>query len=925
MALSGEKRLVVVGHPGAGKTTFVKHIVYKWANAVESNQKNTMLHQFVFVIPIILRLVKPGSTLTDILIQQLPLSKLDICVLQHALKQSSLLMLILDGYDEITCQGVIQKIIRKEKLPNATVVITTRPHGLSLIHQLGYGIVQLLVEIIGFNSKQIQFYIDKFMLANGQESQDTLFKQISTNNRLLKLGESPTRLEIICFVWLIHGNLGDGLSDLYQLLLIALLRHKERKTSTTMEVQEEMSDQELLQKYHPFLLKLSKMANKWDENGYIQAIFQHDQLLQYLGTDIENAKHLGCIVKYNPSKSEERSDWSFTHLTLQYYFVAYFLSHSTVQDALLFSESCSPNEHMDTIRGIMQFLCLMEAKIANTILKSYTKMISGKNECLKLQKFLCELVNEYKSLADINIPLPKYVLWTKEQDIKSLMILTQSDKANNHKSMKYLEIKRIDNEMKKCDLSYVENISMTLRHPHELGIMSELLKKASRLKNMNLVLRNKTSNDEVEKLLENVPKHVNKISVNGHNSIKAVGKVISTFPHVSSLYLTDRSQSTGQLGSPWTNIIDGFSNVDSIVVEQNLFDESLFFSNFPGYLMLHFFERGDNFDILREKLLADFTCRMRFLLFLGYRNNIKYLNLSGLNKKHNNLTAQGDVIGLLLVRTSAIEVLKLNFCNLNSHFLSSMALEIARQNRHLVLKKLSMSGNNLKGAGDKLANVLRFTPKLTELELCDSQLDDEDFDQLDPERSQIPKLKLLNVSGNALESSSSKGFHNILHNKPELTVLSMGWCNIDAKITESIFPDTHLQRLEELDLHYNHLGNSGLSSLAYHMSKMPSLKILNLSRCGCSDADELVMLCGFIPPLLEELDVRSNLFDKDIVKVREITYASLYSLVIIYPCILQDIFLYKYYTDTWFLERSSLLKFGIEFQIIMGEKGMLKT
>ena len=872
MDVSGEKRLVVVGHPGAGKTTFVKHIVYKWANAVEINQKNTTLHRFVFVIPIILRLVKPRSTLTDILTQQLPLSKLDICVIQHALKQSSLLMFILDGYDEITCQGIIQKIIRKEKLPNATVVITTRPHGLSLIHQLGYGVVQLLVEIIGFNSKQIQIYIDKFMSANGQEAQDTLFKQISANNRLLKLGESPTRLEIICFVWLIHGNLGDSLSDLYQLLLIALLRHKERKTNRTREVQEEMSDRELLQKYHPFLMKLSVMANKWDENGYIQAIFRHDQLLQYLGPDIENAKHLGCIVKYNPSKSEERSDWSFTHLTLQYYFVAYFLSHSTVQDALLFSKCCSPNEHMDTVRGIMQFLCLMEAEIANTILQSYTKMISGKNECLKLQTFLCELVYEYKSLADINIPLPEYVLWTKEQDINSLMILTQSDKTNNHKSMKYLEIKRIDNEMKKYDLSYVENISMTLRHPHELGVMSELLKKASRLKNMNLVLRNTTSiDDEVEKLLENVPKRVNKISVNGHNTIQAVGKVISTFQHVSSLYLTDKSRSTGQLGSPWTSVIPGIANVDNIVIEQNSLDASFFFSSeFHGNLMLHFLERGEDFDILRENLKdsSRCTCNMRFLLFSRHMNNIKHLNLSGLNNKHNDLTAQGDVIGLLLVRTSAIEVLKLNFCNLDPHFLSSMAFEIRRKNRHLVLKSLSMSGNNLKGGGYELTCVLRFTPNLTELELGDSQLDDEDFDQFNPKRSQISKMKLLNVSGNALERSCSKGFHNILNNKPQLAVLNMGWCSIDDSIIDSIFSDTHLKSLEHLDLRYNDLGNGGLGSLASHMSRMPSLKILNLSRCECSDADELVMLCGSIPPLLEELDVRSNPFDKDIVKVK---------------------------------------------------------
>ena len=860
MNVSEETRLVVIGHPGAGKTTFVKHIVYKWAKSTgsRSNERNATLHRFLFVFPIILRLVKPGSTLMDILIQQLPLNKLDICIIQHVLKQSSQLMFVFDGYDEITCQGIIQKVIRKEEFPNATVIITTRPHGLPLIQQLGYGAVQMVVEIIGFNSKQIQIYIEKFMKANMQQDQDKLFRHLSKNERLLKLAESPTRLEIICFVWLTRGDLGEKLSDLYQTFLISLLKHMERKNLLVSPL-EKISDKGLLQKYHKFLMKLSEMANTWDENGNLQAIFGHDQLVEHLGDDLETAKQLGCIMKYNPSKSEETSDWSFTHLTLQYYFIAYFLSQSTDIEAGQFAKRHSPIELMDTIKGIMQFLCSMKADTANTILQCYAKMVSLKKECLKLQKFICQLVNEYKTIADINIPLPEYILWTQEQDTKSLMILSHSDKTNKHRNMKYLDVKRLTNAMNQIDLSYVPNVYMKLRHPEEFQIMANSIKTASELKQLELVASQiDHGHDEFETLLFSVPKGINELRVSGYKVLKPVSKVVSSLQCICRLHIKDNTENTGQVESCLSEAISCFTDTD-VSVKQELLDSSLFSTPCQGILNLNFFgTRKEDLDELNLKTMK---------LDNDSMSNVKSLNLSGKISRQNDLSSQGGAIGLILTKLLKMETLKMDFCKFDEVTLCQMIDRLAEKNISLSLKCLTMNGNRLKNGGAKLGQFLNFSPELERLELSDSQLEDADFNQITRKQSLIPKLQQLNVSGNVFQEKSSMEFCGFLHNKSKLTVINLGWCNLDASTTDSIFKKTRLQKLEQLDLRFNHLGGGGLRSLAYHLSEMPSLKILNLSRCGCSNADELVMLCGCIPPTMEELDVRSNLFDKDIIKV----------------------------------------------------------
>ena len=73
-------------------------------------------------------------------------------------------MLILDGYDELTetqrnFDSVIQRLLRRELLPLATLVVTSRPHSTITLDSDFHQSVDQHVEVLGFTAENIEEYI----------------------------------------------------------------------------------------------------------------------------------------------------------------------------------------------------------------------------------------------------------------------------------------------------------------------------------------------------------------------------------------------------------------------------------------------------------------------------------------------------------------------------------------------------------------------------------------------------------------------------------------------------------------------------------------------------------------------------------------------------------------------------------------------
>ena len=110
----------------------------------------------------------------------------------------------------------------------------------------------------------------------------------------------------------------------------------------------------------------------------------YSELEEHLGEYLQDGIDLGCIVKYNPSSNLDESDWMFTHLSLQEFFLAYHLAN-TGDDK--------------EITVIISFLCGLNPGCANKILQTCVKSMTHEQECESLLSYLKDLIPYYRSIS----------------------------------------------------------------------------------------------------------------------------------------------------------------------------------------------------------------------------------------------------------------------------------------------------------------------------------------------------------------------------------------------------------------------------------------------------------------------------------------------------------------------------------------------
>ena len=191
------------------------------------------------------------------------------------------------------------------------------------LRHLGSQAVEGVAKILGFKNEQIQEYIRLFYEninepAKGQKLYEHL---INGKPFFLELARTPIRLEMICIVWSVREDLGEHLVDLYIRYIQYLLDHLEVRRELLRRTPENC----IMNAYKPLLLRIASLANSWGRIGKLQTVMSYSYLEERMAGYLQDAIELGCIVKYNPSSNLTISDWMFTHLSLQEYFLAYHL------------------------------------------------------------------------------------------------------------------------------------------------------------------------------------------------------------------------------------------------------------------------------------------------------------------------------------------------------------------------------------------------------------------------------------------------------------------------------------------------------------------------------------------------------------------------------------------------------------------------
>ena len=162
---SQPKCILVEGAPGVGKSTFAWKLCHKWG-------KGKLLQQYQLVVLLRLRdrSVRAAKKMSNLFrYHQCQIQEAAVKEIQNS--EGKGVLLLFEGYDELpeklcTEDSVFLDIITRRKLPEVTVLITSRPCASEFLHRECKKHISQHVEILGFTKANNLSYIERIVNAH---------------------------------------------------------------------------------------------------------------------------------------------------------------------------------------------------------------------------------------------------------------------------------------------------------------------------------------------------------------------------------------------------------------------------------------------------------------------------------------------------------------------------------------------------------------------------------------------------------------------------------------------------------------------------------------------------------------------------------------------------------------------------------------
>ena len=874
---------MIDGVPGAGKTTFIKRLCYIWAQSVlhpeERDTEDEYLHKYKLVIPIILRFVNEENSLTEILAAQLQcLSFCEICaVIKYQIETNpENVLLLLDGFDEYTGRSSVEKIIGKEESSLVLCITTSRPHAIEQLTRKTSQAVDQHVRLCGFNEQQVIKYITQFCeyydlpRNTGEELIKTLFKN---RTDILEVAKIPIRTEMICIVWAVYGKLGKTLADLYEMFIIHLITHWETKQKTRQGLKtNKKSEQQVLKQNEPLLRKIGQLANTWEKHNRLRVVFSTEELEEILGEDFDEVINIGILTKSHPSNILQESKWSFPHLTIQEYFVAYFLSNTEDSDYIVeFSSRCKEYRVLQRCEVIFMFLSCKYPDVANNILTVLVHEEKDENRCRELLKFIINQIQYYDN-SKINIPSPYFVnenvidsnfhKRNKPYHLErsSLSSLLESDKRQKKPNLHSLTVQTIRQCEDFLNLTYLKRLDIEVTDQEELLMLKQKIQHMKALESLCISLDTRSEQPSVQSdvsftgvdLVNSIPTDkLTSLSITGPDAMKAAADHIQKFTFLQQLHIDETS----------TNYTEESRSklIASLKSNNNIKQVSLCVPDLDDRIMQEKLNMKVKLQVKRKTLRKDSLRKaVRSLAFTGGLYKLELID--------NNLKDEGESLGELLARMTTLGVLDLRDCNIQAQTLQAMVQIMKKIKVKSCLHTLYMGGknkynDNLHTGGRYLGELIAMIPDLYTLDLNRCNLTDTDLADMShaPHVPDISSIHTMNLQSNDLDDSS-EGLFSLLSHTSNLQALAVGGYDTPAPIPAICRAADAgcLNNLHVLDMSDSKLQPGNLETLGQRLHHMNTLKAIQLNMINGVQSKDFQHVYRNLPSSLQHLNVHNE-------------------------------------------------------------------
>ena len=437
---SSHRFRVVYGQPGIGKTTLLTHMCRALAMKEADSE-----YALVLYFPLRNKTVSGAKTLKELLSYFYPGDdqKLDLSEVKKSLENSEdkQILLICDGADEVRellsvpDNSVIQEILAGNTLPQADVIVSSRPGSLPFLQRHSSS----FYEIHGFDQASIDCYIKDFFKGKPEKAEN-MMKELQSRPDLLGGAHIPMNLFIYCSVY-DYSGLPPTMTACHKKFLCNVVKREYEKCGVPCQVDLSLS------RMSPEVKGLFKSLGALAYEGMMKNppvfVFTESDIRRAFPTlppeaVVEESIFKGLLVQHSCRVGfEEVSTFNFSHTTNHEFFVALHISHLPEADQLQFvREHFSDPKFAVVVRfysgltglstpGVASLLCQSVSARSTSSVFSPATSFSLPSRCSNDDPSLLYLFHSlYESQ---NLKLTKSIVQHLKQSLKFSLFLTSHD------------------------------------------------------------------------------------------------------------------------------------------------------------------------------------------------------------------------------------------------------------------------------------------------------------------------------------------------------------------------------------------------------------------------------------------------------------------------------------------------------------------